>query len=101
MDTQIKYLIDYLDLTQETTNEIQLQNQNKIKNDEERNVREWNKHLDYLMNIYNKEQNDDSVNNSLKFDGQKPEKNETTHSNTVDIIINYHAKDITESNKLI
>ena len=55
MDTQIKYLIDYLDLTQETTNEIQLQNQNKIKNDEERNVREWNKHLDYLMNIYNKE----------------------------------------------
>ena len=66
MDTQIKYLIDYLDLTQETTNEIQLQNQNKIKNDEERNVREWNKHLDYLMNIYNKKQNDDKRGQFIK-----------------------------------
>ena len=74
MDTNIKDLIDSLDLTEETRNEIRLQNQNKRKNVEERNVREWNKHLDYLMNIYNKEQNDDSVNNSLKFDGQKPEK---------------------------
>ena len=101
MDTETKDLVDSLDLTQEIRNEMKLQNQNKVKNDKERNVREWNKHLDYLMNIYNKEQNDDSVNNSLKFDGQKPEKNETTHSNTVDIIINYHAKDITESNKLI
>ena len=40
MDTKIKDLIDSLDLTQETRNEIKLQNQNKIKNDEERNVRE-------------------------------------------------------------
>ena len=63
MDTKIKDLIDSLDLTQETRNEIKLQNQNKIKNDEERNVREWNKHLDYLMNICNKEQNDDNVDN--------------------------------------
>ena len=30
-----------LDLTQETKNEIKLQNQNKIKNDDIRNVREW------------------------------------------------------------
>ena len=51
MDTRIKGLIDSLDLTQETRNEIKLQNDNKIKNDEERNVREWNKHLHYLMNI--------------------------------------------------
>ena len=43
-------------------------------------VREWNKHLDYLMNIYNQEQNDDSVDNLLKFVDQKPEENETTHS---------------------
>ena len=80
MDTKIKDLIDSLDLTEETRNEIKLQNQNKRKNDEERNVREWNKHLDYLMNIYNQEQNDDSVDNLLKFVGQKPEENETTHS---------------------
>ena len=46
MDTKIKDLIDSLDLTQETRNEIKLQNQNKIRNDEERKVREWNKHLD-------------------------------------------------------
>ena len=80
MDTKIKDLIDSLDLTEETRNEIKLQNQNKRKNDEERNVREWNKHLDYLMNIYNKKQNDDSVDNLLKIVGQKPEVNETAHS---------------------
>ena len=80
MDTKIKDLIDSLDLTEETRNEIKLQDQNKRKNDEERNVREWNKHLDYLMNIYNKEQNDDSVDNLLKLAGPKPEENETTHS---------------------
>ena len=80
METKIKNLTDTLDLTQETRNEIKCQNQNKIKNDEERNVREWNKHLDYLMNIYHKEQNDENVDNLLKFVGQKPEQNETTHS---------------------
>ena len=67
-------------LTQETRNEIKLQNQNKIKNDEERNVREWNKHLDYLMNIYNKEQYDENVDNLLKFVDQKPEQNESAYS---------------------
>ena len=40
MDTKTKDLIDSLDLTQETRNEIKPQNQNKIKNDEEINVRE-------------------------------------------------------------
>ena len=53
MDTKIEDLIDSLDLTQEIWNEIKLRNQNKIKTDEERNVWEWKKHLDYLMNIYN------------------------------------------------
>ena len=52
MDTKIKDLIDSLDLTEETRNEMKFENQNKRNNDEERNVREWNKHLDYLMNIY-------------------------------------------------
>ena len=66
LDIKIKDLIDYLDLAQEIRNEMKLQNRNKIKNDEERNVREWNKHLDFLMNIYNKEQNDDNVDNLLK-----------------------------------
>ena len=41
MDTKIKDLMNSLDLTQETKNEIKLQNQNKIKNDDIRNVREW------------------------------------------------------------
>ena len=31
------------------------------------------------MNIYHKEQSDDSMDNLLKFVGQKPEENETTH----------------------
>ena len=34
------------------------------------------------LNIYNKEQNDESVDSLLKFVGQKPERNETTHSKT-------------------
>ena len=55
MDTKIKELTDSLDLTEET------------RNDEERNVREFKKHLDYLMNIYHKEQNDDSVDNYEKL----------------------------------
>ena len=36
--------------------------------------------LDYLMNIYNQEQNDDSVENLLKLVGQKLQENETAHS---------------------
>ena len=80
MNTKIKDLIDSLDLTEETRNEIKLHNQNKRKNDEERNIRSWNKHLDYLINIYNKEQNEDNVDNLVKFFGQKPEEHETTHS---------------------
>ena len=51
MDAKIKDLIASLDLTQETKNKMKLQNQNKIKNDEERNIREWSKHLDCLMDI--------------------------------------------------
>ena len=39
MDTKTKDLIDSLDLTQKTRNEIKLQNQNKITNDRERNVK--------------------------------------------------------------
>ena len=41
----------------------------------EKNIREWNKHLDYLMNVYNQEQNDDRVDNLLKFVDQKPDEN--------------------------
>ena len=65
-------------MTQETKNKIKLQNQNKIKDDEERNVREWSKHLHYLMDIYNKEQN--SVDNILEIVGQRKEQDEITHS---------------------
>ena len=46
----------------------------------EKNIREWNKHLDYLMNVYNQEQNDDKVDNLLKFVVQKSDENKTTHS---------------------
>ena len=40
MDAKRKDLIDSLELTHETRKEIRLQNQNKIKNDDERNARE-------------------------------------------------------------
>ena len=80
METKITDLIDSLDLIEEARNEIKHWNRDKRKNGEERNVREWNKHPDYLMNIYNQGQNDDSLDSLLKFVGQKPEENETTHS---------------------
>ena len=40
MDAKRKDLIDSLELTQETRKEIRLQNQNQIKNGDERNARE-------------------------------------------------------------
>ena len=101
METKIKDLIASLDLTQEIINETKLQNQNKIKNDEERNVREWRKQLDYLMNVYNKEQNDDNVDNLLKLLVKNLNKMKLHIQKTIDTIINQHAKDITESNKFI
>ena len=54
------------------------------------------------MNMYNKEQNDGSMDNLLKFVGQKPEKNKTAHSKNCRHHYQLPRKRyITESNKLI
>ena len=53
------------------------------------------------MNIHNREQNDENVDNLLKFVGQIPEQMKLHIQKTIDTIISNHAKDITESNKLI
>ena len=68
-----KDFFDSLDLTQETKNERKLQNQNIIKNHREKNFGEWSKHLDYLMAADNNEQDDDGVDNLLKFVKQRSE----------------------------
>ena len=67
-----KDFFDSLDLTQETKNERKLQNQNII-NHKEKNFGEWSKHLDYLMAADNNEQDDDDVDNLLKFVKQRSE----------------------------
>ena len=68
-----------LNLNEDAKIKIKIQNQNKIKNAKEQNVREWSKYFDYLMDIYNKGQDDDTVDNLLKFDRQRPDQDETTH----------------------
>ena len=37
------------------------------KENEERNVREWQKHVDKLVNTFNQEQNDNNIDNLLKI----------------------------------
>ena len=49
MDTKIKDLIDSLDLTQETKNEIKLQNQNKIKIVKKEMLQNESKHIDIMI----------------------------------------------------
>ena len=86
-------------MTQETKSKIKLQNQYKIKDDEERNVGEWSKHLDDLMDIYNKEQN--SVDKILKLVGQRQEQHELCIQKTISTITNHLTKDITQENDLL
>ena len=51
---KIKKIIVSLELPHETKNEIIPQNQNKIKNDKRESVGDWSKHLQYLIDKYNK-----------------------------------------------
>lgn len=101
MDTKIRELIDSLDLTQETKKWNKTSKSEQNKNEEERNVGEWSKYLDYLMDIYNKKQLHGSVDNLLKFVGQRPEQNETTRLKTITIHYQPPAEDIIEGNKPI
>ena len=41
----------------------------EIQKGEERNIREWRKHLDKLVNTFNQKQNDTNINNLLKIVG--------------------------------
>ena len=64
MEEQIKITIKSLDLTTEERDNFYV---NEIQKGEERNVREWRKHLDKLVNTFNQEQND--IDNLLKIVG--------------------------------
>ena len=61
MEEQIKLTINSLDLTTERDNFYV----NEIQKGEERNVREWRKHLDKLVNTFN----DTNIDNLLKIVG--------------------------------
>ena len=66
MEEQIKLTINSLDLTTEERDNFYV---NEIQKGEERNVREWQKHLDKLVNTFNQEQNDTNIDNLLKIVG--------------------------------
>ena len=66
MEEQIKLTINSLDLATEEKDSFYV---NKIQKGEERNVREWRKHLDKLVNTLNQEQNATNINNLLKIVG--------------------------------
>ena len=66
MEEQIKLTINALDLTTEERDNFYV---NEIQKGEERNVREWRKHLDKLVNTFNQEQNDTNIDNLLKIVG--------------------------------
>ena len=66
MGEQIKLTITSLNLTTEEIDNFYV---NEIQVGEERNVREWRKHLDKLVNTFNQEQNDTNIDNLLKIVG--------------------------------
>ena len=66
MEEQIKLTINWLDLTAAERDNFYV---NEIQKGEDRNVREWQKHLDQLVNAFNQEQNDTNIHNLLQIVG--------------------------------
>ena len=66
MKEQIKLSINSLDLTMEEKDNFYV---NEIQKREQRNVRQWLKHLDKLVDTFNKEQNDINIDNLFKIVG--------------------------------
>ena len=66
MGEQINLTINSFDLTTEERDNFYA---NEIQKGEERNVREWRKHLDELVNTFSQEQNDTNIDNLLKIVG--------------------------------
>ena len=64
MEEQIKLTINSLDLTTEERDHFYV---NEIQKGEERNVSEWRKHLDKLVNTFSQEQNYTNIDNNLKI----------------------------------
>ena len=96
MEEQIKLTINSLDLTTEKRENFYV---NKIQKGEERNVREWRKHLDKLVNTFNQEQNDNNIDNLLKLLEVILKLNiiqKTSFS-----ITKTHGENITEGNKFV
>ena len=90
------WTISPLDLTTEDRDNFYV---NKIQKGEERNVREWRKHPDKLVNTFNHEQNDTNIDNLLKIvatdtKGQHHSKNKFSITKT-------HGENITEGNKFV
>ena len=63
---KLKLWKNSLDLTTEERDNFYV---NEIQKGEERNSREWQKHLEKLVNTFNQEENDNNINNLLKIVG--------------------------------
>ena len=66
MEERIKLTINSLDLITEERDNFYI---NKIQKGEERNVREWRKHLVKLVKTFNQEQNSSNMDNLLEIAG--------------------------------
>ena len=69
MEEQIKLTINSLDLTTEERDNFYV---NEIQKAEERDIREWRKHLDKLVHTFNQEQNDTNIDNLFEIVGSDP-----------------------------
>ena len=103
MEEQIKLTINSLDLTTKERDNFYV---NEIQKGEERNVREWQKHLHKLVNTFtfNQEQNDTNIDNLLKIVGSDSKAQHHSKNNlsiTNFSITKTHGENITESNKFV
>ena len=94
MEQQIKLTVNSLDLTTEEKDNFSV---NEIQKGEERNVREWRKHLDKLVNTFNQEQNDTNIDNLLTIVGSDTKAQQKTSFS----ITKTHGENITEGNKVV
>ena len=80
MENKINEIIASLNVSNEEKEVIKQQSTVRMQNDEQNNVRRWREHLHTLVETYNREQDDESVNNLLKVVGDYPQ-NSTHNSN--------------------
>ena len=98
MEEQIKLTINSLDLTTEEKDNFYA---NRIQKREERNVREWRKHLVKLVNTFNQEHNDTNIDSLFKNVGSNTKAFSIDNEISSFSITKTHEENITEGNKFV